>query len=387
VTGGDDQRRPVSVARVFEYAVEQIVAVAGELWPGEPVQLGEHVPSVTSYVHRISVGGRPLYAKYSVLGTSLVSVLRGAHGDWPAVLTAQRGYVRQRDGLLAREAEQLRLLVHGGQLDVCPVAGYRNGVLFTEVVTSGVALDELLLGEPHRTPDVLRRVWAPLTRLYRTPVEGWPVIAERDIVATFTRKFLGGQGSTVHFGAHLRRDVGPDVVEGLRYVVRRLRTIPATRPTTTLVFGEVKPEHILMTGTGPVFLDPGVHVAAPVSDLAKLVSRLLLMVMARVSATSARRHIVAGLTDMIWEERSTAGLASSTAWMVELLTLVARDTVNIVSTYLTTPERFPLPRSAGAVLERAGLVVPVVEHLVTGLAQRMEPVEIWARLSAEVVGS
>ena len=86
-----DWARP-TLEQLFGYAAEQIAVAAGELWPGEWLQLAEHVPSVTGYVQRVETGGRTLFAKYSYMGTSLVSVLRGRCGDWDRVRAAQRAY-------------------------------------------------------------------------------------------------------------------------------------------------------------------------------------------------------------------------------------------------------------------------------------------------------
>lgn len=377
-------QRAVSVTHLFQHAREEILAAAGKLWPGESAQLGEQVPNLSSYVHRIDVAGRPLTATYSLLGESLVTVLRGTYTGWDQLEISQRRYVRQRNALLARQAQQLRVLAEAKQVPVCGLAGYHNGVLFTDAIPTAQSLEDLLLADPRQAPDLLRRAWAPLTALHTAPDAGWPVIVERGIAATFDRKF-GGQTGTVHF-RHLRRDVNPDVVEGLRFVVRRLRTFAATHPATGLTFG-ASPEHIVLHEGEPVYLDPGLHVASAVADLAMLASRLLLVVMARALATSARRHIVAGLTGLIRAERAAAPLALANAWMVDLLTLLCRDTANLLSTYLTAPDELPLPNSATAVLERSQVVMPVIEHVVTGLVQSTTPMDIWNRLAEEAVGS
>lgn len=382
MTGG---ARPVPVARVFEYAVEQITATASELWPDNSVRLGEHVPTLTSYVHRIWVGEHPMVAKYNFLGSSLAAVLRGTHGGWAEIEPAQRRYVHTRDALLAREAEQLYLLAATRQLRAAGVTDFHNGVLFTAAITKGTPLDELMLAKPQLAPTLLRRAWAPITRVHRLPGHDWPAIPERDIVATFSARFLADTRGTVHLG-QARSGIDPEAITGLRYIIRRLRTFPVTQSRTGLVYGEVTPGNIIMTGGEPIYPTPGMHIAPAIADLAKLVSRLLLTVLSRVPATNARHHILAGLTDLIRAERSTVPIALS-AWMVELLTLVARDAANILSTYITAPESSPLPNSAVAVLDRVEAVVPVFELLVTGLVRGLDPDEIWARVTAEVVGS
>ncbi|GAA2710339.1 hypothetical protein GCM10010315_10020 [Streptomyces luteosporeus] len=58
---------------------------------------------MTAYVRRLSVDGRPLYAKVSLLGMSLVSVLRGTAGNWAQVRAAQAAYQGSPGTLLERE--------------------------------------------------------------------------------------------------------------------------------------------------------------------------------------------------------------------------------------------------------------------------------------------
>lgn len=82
-----------TVEQLFGYATDQISLAVSESWPGESFRFAEHVPSVTGYVRRIEVGGQTLFAKYSYLGSSVVSVLRGRCGDWDQVRVAQQRYV------------------------------------------------------------------------------------------------------------------------------------------------------------------------------------------------------------------------------------------------------------------------------------------------------
>lgn len=149
------------IGEVFGFAQQEIRHAAAELWPHAVVDLDEHVPSVTGYVRRIRVDDRPLYAKHSFLGVSLVSLLRGACGDWEEVRAAQQAYVSQPGSLMEREAAQLRLLAEVGLPQVCAVAGVSHGVLFTEPVT-GPTLAGLLLDRPQEAADLLGRTFAEL---------------------------------------------------------------------------------------------------------------------------------------------------------------------------------------------------------------------------------
>ncbi len=63
---------------------------------------GATASSVTNYVASLQVGRRSFVAKYSLLGTSLVSVVRGLRGGWEEVENRQRVYVAAPQAQLAR---------------------------------------------------------------------------------------------------------------------------------------------------------------------------------------------------------------------------------------------------------------------------------------------
>lgn len=158
----------VSPDNVFAYADERIAQAAAALWPDGPVVVGPHIPSVTGYVRRVEAAGRPLFAKVSLLGVSLASVLRGTHGDWAEVRAKQAAYLSSPGALLEREAAQYGALAGAG-LGTATVAGLAGGVLFTEPV-DGVTLGEILAKDPHRTFDVLAGVAEELGALQKPAV-------------------------------------------------------------------------------------------------------------------------------------------------------------------------------------------------------------------------
>ncbi|MGH3795202.1 MAG: hypothetical protein ACRDSP_09965 [Pseudonocardiaceae bacterium] len=121
---------------VLRQAAEAVTEAVTQLWPGEAIQVGPQLPSVTNYVAEVQVGQRRIVAKYSVLGTSLVSIIRGVRGRWSSIEPAQREYIRDPHAQLAVECAQLELLdslsrYRNDSPQAPEVLAYRAGVLFT----------------------------------------------------------------------------------------------------------------------------------------------------------------------------------------------------------------------------------------------------------------
>ncbi|MFE5597601.1 hypothetical protein ACFQ8O_00140 [Streptomyces coelicoflavus] len=362
-----------TVAEVFVHAAARIHQAAAGIWPGESVLLDAHVPSVTGYVHRARVGDRVLYAKTSILGVSLVSLLRGTHGSWPMVAEAQRAYEQRPDGLLVREAAQLRALAGLGGPQVCPVVGIRDGVIFTEAVP-GPTLAELLLAMPARTRELMERPLAELQPLHRprsaTRLDPAGAIGERSIAGTFLRKFDGAAGAAYvdQLGAE-RCPPGTceEVTELVRASVHRLHGLRMTLPSavgTTLAYGDLKPEHVVFPDGPdgrPVLLDPGLLRASPMVDVAKLMSRTVLVLVAHRPAPEVTRQILDDLALLALARCGHLGPRERRGWVRHLLTLWLMDTVNIVTTYLSAPAALPLPRLGLTLVDRAVPVARLVD--------------------------
>ncbi|MFJ8313734.1 MULTISPECIES: hypothetical protein [unclassified Streptomyces] len=367
---------PIPATILFSHADQQIRRSAGALWPGARIDLGTHIPSVTGYVRIIDVDGAPLFAKYSLLGLSLVSVLRGTCGSWAAVQRAQDAYVCSPTALLGREAGQLRLLRRAG-LKTPHVAGLATGVLFTTPV-AGPTLGDLVAKEPERTDalitSMLRVLREGLRRINTTEAEA-VAIGERSIPATFTRKFNGISGATY------LRQAGPhcSVLTAIVGHLQRMRLAPVTgaRP---LVYGDLKPDHVVYVNgpdCAPVFLDPGMGRGRPQADHAKLLSRLILSLFANPPVPAAVHAVTTGLGAVA--EHSVAGLGKTqrSAWLRELVLLWLMDTVNIVSTYLTCPVVLPMPPQAVAITKRAASLLGLLDAVSADLATR-DPRTVWA---------
>lgn len=388
-----------TVEQLFGYAAEQISVAAGELWPGEWFQLAEHVPSVTGYVRRVEVGERVLYAKYSYLGSSLVSVLRGRRGGWNRVRAAQRAYVAAPGSLLERESAQLGLLHKLGRLQTHRVAGLRRGVLFTEVV-AGATLAQLLCGEPLRTAELLGRTWAELQGLHRPAmVQRFArsvAIEERSIEGTFVRKFTG-TGANVcldQLAVEWRDQPGEhnDVIVLLRRVVTRLGRLwvaPPAAKASVLVYGDLKPDHVVfehhaVASERPVFIDPGMSCARVTVDAAKLASRTILLLIGLRPLVS--KAIGDGLAAFVDDQIQVLPAMARRDWLRELVLLWLMDTVNILTTYLSAPAGLPLPAHAKAALSQVQTVGAVVDKVSVELAAGADPQSVWRLGLGDAVG-
>ncbi|MEU3897661.1 hypothetical protein [Streptomyces sp. NPDC045251] len=351
---------------MFVHSAARIHQAAAGIWPGDPVLLDAQVPSVTGYVHRARVGDRTLYAKTSILGVSLVSLLRGRCGPWPTVCRAQQEYTQRSDGLLAREAAQLGILAGLDGPRVCKVVGIRDGVIFTEAIP-GPTLADLLLARPGEARELLERPFAELRPLHRPGaahrLDPAGAIGERSIGGTFRRKFEGPDGAAYIGQLGTERWPGHrEEVAGLvRAAVQRLLVLRATLPSavgTTLAYGDLKPEHVLFPDGPegrPVFLDPGLLRASPMADVAKLLSRTVLLLAARCPAPETTRLVVDGLALVVRARAAHLSVRERRAWLRHLLILWLMDTLNIVTTYLSAPAALPLP-SLGLALAEGGAV-------------------------------
>ncbi|MFD0367673.1 hypothetical protein [Streptomyces sp. NPDC127114] len=365
---------PPAAADLLAMAGEQVLMAARSVWPGAEVVPGPVTPSVTSYVQRLTIDGRDLYAKVSVCGVSLVSLLRGACGDLATVRARQAAYLVSPDSLMAREAVQLRTLAGPAGLRTVALAGYARGVLFTEPVT-GPTLTDLIAAEPGRTRELLglvvRDVAEGLAREgVAEAVESAP-IRERGISGTFARKFNGLSGPV-----YLRQTGHGEVLQTVATRLRRTRRIPPT-PAGTVVFGDLKPEHATFPADGgrPVYLDPGLMRGHEVADTAKLISRMALgLVACRPAAVGV---ILSGLDSFVRASARRLPADERTGWMRELVLLVLMDTLNILTTYLTAPADLPLSAHAAGVRDRARHVTTLLDHATAPLAATEDGATWW----------
>ncbi|KRA45858.1 hypothetical protein ASD97_39340 [Streptomyces sp. Root63] len=365
----------VNAEQLYEASRRSIALTVENLWPGSSAVLGPQCPSITSYVCPVTVDGEAMYAKYSWLGSSLVSILRGARGTWEDVLEAQHPYTKSADLVTRREYQHLKFLRELGRPRVCEAPAFRTGVLFTEAVP-GMTIAEMITACPWDTAALLDSVLLSLKELHgelgaRYLQGAWP-INERNIVDVFFRKFKGP--AAAGYVADLGRDSGLPEDERLAVVglvenaVRRLLRLTAALPARhrTAVFGDLKPEHVFLGGHRLTFIDPALQWAAgPQPDVAKLCGRTLMLALCH-HELRAEQQITQGVLDTL--SRHFAGLTRTDRAdrLREVMVLWLMDTTNYLTSCLSAPPGFPLPTHQRALISNGRRIATVVDR-VSGL--------------------
>lgn len=383
----------LDVAALRAATQEIITQAVTKRWPEKEVVFGPQCPSVTSYVCRVMVDGEVLIAKYSWLGMSLVSILRGAAGPWANVLEAQRAYVASADLLTAREAKNLRFLRRLGRPRVCKTAGLCDGVLLTRVVPGTTLADELS-ARPWDTAALLDQVLVELRGLHGPAgtevLRDAASITERSVTGVFRRKF--GGPSSADYLRSLGEDSGlpefecQQVSALLQTAVRRLLRIAAGLLTRrdTVVFGDLKPEHVFMTGSRLRFIDPAMQWAAgPEPDVAKFLGRAILLAISHPNP-AAGRQIVHGVASTLDHYVGVQPEHEQQRRLREVLVLWLMDTVSILSTCLSAPPGLPLATHQASLVAQARVVAGIVDRVSALLVGSMSGARLLDRAFAEV---
>ncbi|MGH3902478.1 MAG: phosphotransferase, partial [Pseudonocardiaceae bacterium] len=326
---------------------------------------------------------------YSLLGTSLVSVVRGLRGTWPQVETSQRAYVADPQGLLAREHAQLRALATTARRGALPlrvpqIITYEAGVLITVAVAAPSLSTELLRGSQH-PGKLLTQVADTARRLQCACDAGNPALgavmlsrSHSSIAGTYARKFLSPRRAQDYLtalgdgwaGPTERREI-QDSLTGLRSVLSSL-----LRPTAPLVviYGDLKPEHVLLEPAGwQTWVDPGLQRADPAAELAKLVSRTALLLVAAQPPADRISAILDALDQLVTDFLSRDARGDM-HMLRRLLALWLADWSNYLATGLSLPPQVPLPLlpmlQAATAQSRALLLLAtdIAAHLVTNPA-------------------
>ncbi|MFJ8753182.1 hypothetical protein ACIREO_28180 [Streptomyces sp. NPDC102441] len=164
-------------------------------------------------------------------------------------------------------------------------------------------------------------------------------------------------------------------------VVSRLRISNAATPSLArpCVFGDLKPEHVIFPPgeNRPVFIDPGLMRGRLCADPAKLLSRLVLGLVARQPAGDDVRTVIEAVRTHTAETTGLLSAADESAWIRQLLVLWLMDTTNILTTYLANPEGLPLSPHGAAVAARAGAVCRMLDQSSAALTARHSARDTW----------
>lgn len=253
---------------VAQAAVREVARQVGDLEP---------LTSITNFVHRVPLASGSVIVKANVTGRSKPSSLRWLSSLPPADqrVALARSAVRTSTGF-RREARGLRLLRDVIGSDHTPrVLAARSSSLITADVGSHSKF-------PSGDPAALRVVHPLMSEIWSLPIQSLSVqqradlemVRSRGIVATFIGKFAAPSPTTPIADligvAGLKGEL--PAAHHLEDVVRR-----AMLPADRVIYGDLKPEHILTNGDGVLHLiDPALQFGSPAEDVARLISRWLM---------------------------------------------------------------------------------------------------------------
>lgn len=382
-------------ALLEEHARARIHALAQARWNGAQVHLGALLPSVTNIVVPLSVHiGRRVHgyvAKYPILGTSLVSLINGLRGSVEQVLAAQPTYVARLDAVARVEATHLRLLHQHTTRRAAPIAvpevvACDQGVLLTAAV-GGVSLTESLIAHDPAAPEAAATAMRHAVALASDqPVRqalGLSTAGQRanTITATLQRKFGGVRAerylTRLGSGWYDEADRTVLVREFARLVAAvRMAAPPAARPRH-VVFGDLKPEHILMEDHHQVWLDPCLHLGELAEDTAKFASRLTLH--ASLSSATPHPRLTSILRTVIKAAVDTYPVAERPHARARVAVWWLGDVLNVLSTALSVPPDtvLPLPTLTRTAARHAPALLAWVSRMLDAVGRdRLDAVEV-----------
>ncbi|MEY8042190.1 hypothetical protein AB8O55_22485 [Saccharopolyspora cebuensis] len=343
-----------------EHTRDRIHALARARWPAGEIVVGALLSSVTNFVVPVSVhdehGMARQVAKYPILGTSLVSLTNATRGSAEQLLAAQARYTARPDAAARVEATHLDLLRHHAAqpdraITVPEVLACDGGVLITSAAGGGSVAKALLNHDP-ATLESVTAAMQHAASLAADPAlrDALAATAGRrsnTITATLARKFGGAYAERYLAGLGTgwsdEADRVPLVREFARVVAAVRLAAPPAAPVGHVVFGDLKPEHILIDEhtRRQVWLDPCLHLGELAEDAAKLASRLALHagLLSRTPHPDLPRILHTVVESAVeayppkWRRQARARLA---VWWLG-------DVLNVLSTALSVPPDTPVP--------------------------------------------
>lgn len=144
---------------------------------------------------------------------------------------------------------------------------------------------------------------------------------------------------------------------------------------TTVVYGDLTPEHVLYPGkrgTEPDLLAPALTRDTPLSDPARLLSRCILVMLASQPGRAAAEQAAQGFADFAQQQAGRFPGMRDQA-LRALLRLCAMNTANIMSTYLAAPADLPLPEHADVLRKKPTAMLGIAHQVAGAVSARLNP--------------
>jgi 3-deoxy-D-arabino-heptulosonate 7-phosphate (DAHP) synthase class II len=295
------------------------------------------VPSLTNFAYlvprltRADADPAPGIIKYAMLGLSKPSLLRtavangGTSNGW--LRSAQYQYQLGATEA-SQEGEGLRLLgARVGPARFASVVDQSASIVATRLAADAIPLADLLsTGDPETIDRIgsllqlMETIWAGSRGLSATEHAMLLRNQHRSAHPTFARKFAGPASHDYLTSLALP----PSVVGRAADTARSLLADAGPVAGHELIFGDLKPEHVLCRADGELTLiDPAVRYGSPADDLTRLTGRIALDALdAKPVARAAARTVA----DLLLHQ------ATRRARPTRIGALIALDVLNILST-------------------------------------------------------
>ncbi|MDQ4010075.1 MAG: hypothetical protein M3228_05110 [Actinomycetota bacterium] len=166
------------------------------------------------------------------------------------------------------------------------------------------------------------------------------------IAGTFVRKFLSAQARD-YLGVLGQGWAGPAercwIQESLNGLGSVLAPLLRSAPSRVVIYGDLKPEHVLLDPAGwQIWIDPGLQRADPVDELAELVSRTALLLVTAAPSCARITAIINALDQLVIEHVAHHEPTEPPA-LQRLVSLWLADWANCLATGLSLAPSIGLP--------------------------------------------
>ncbi|MEV0442971.1 hypothetical protein AB0I84_15740 [Streptomyces spectabilis] len=366
---------PPRYADLVALAEDQIRQACRELWPEQDCSLLSAIPSSTGIVRKVRIGKQQYAATCDLLAAPLAELLLGIHGSKDCIRAQMDAYLPSPHAQACIQERQQHLLAEGG-LPV-PTAAVAAGVLFTSWTSSPTASD-LLKSDPARAMAVMTHALSLLPSVLtdklmhnaRDMVMACPItqgLRRLQPSTPWAAALADSAASRLH--PRLAQLIATSAQDLLPKVVRLSHQ---RRP----VYGALQPDHIVCPdpGSAPMLLSPALHYGAPGGDVARLISRTTLEVLAgprllAVPVTHCLRKLVsASIMRVTPTQRG--------AWLYDLLQLWFADTLITVATSMISLAGMPPSQPHQSIKEHLVRVQALLAALRHALTMR-DPQRAW----------